>query len=506
MARQPVAFLSYVHSDDAHDGEKITKFRKRLEGELKMQLGKPLPIFQDRNDIAWGQHWESRIDRSILEVTFLIPMLTPSFFQSPTCRKEFETFSLKERQLGLQRLILPVVYVTCDELGPDFPQGADPIAEVVKSRQWTDWRPFRFKELSDPEVSSAIADLAIQIKEGIRELERELLAEAESRGAKQDVSSTKPKKAIAKKKKPKDPPIELVPPSEDYTLEILEARPAKAPPRALSELQRWPYYVFTRQHDEVVRALDLSTPEELARLRTDVAERAEFVRSNLDIIRDGDILRFAKSASISLLVDNSGSLRGKPIQSVAAACLVLVEYLELAGAEVEVLGYTTRAWKGGQSREDWLAAGKPNQPGRLNDIRHIIYKGFDESGVSAVASLPLMLREGILKENIDGEALLWASERLISRQRPSKLLAVISDGAPVDDSTLSVNRASFLDGHLRFVIGQLTARRDLALIGIGVGHDTSRYYPTAFQEEPANIGAPVIEWLKSPTARRKVSR
>lgn len=497
MIRQPVAFLSYVHSDDEHDGEKITKFRRRLEGELKMQTGRPFPIFQDRNDIAWGQHWENRIEGSILEATFLIPMLTPSFFQSPMCRKEFETFLLKERQLGLKRLILPVVYVTCDELSGDFPPETDRIADVLKTRQWTDWRPFRFKEFSDPDVATAVAKLATEIKTGMSELERELKAEGESREAVSVERTTKLRKPKPRKKTEK-PAVSLVSPSKDHTVEILEVRPEKTPPRDLSELQNWPYYVFTRRYDEVVRAVELSTAEELARLLPFLTDRAEQLRPVLNIGGSHNIERLAKSASITLLVDNSGSLRGKPILDIAASCLLLVEHLELAGVEVEVLGYTTRAWKGGQSREQWLVEGKPHQPGRLNDIRHIIYKSFDESPASAVASLPLMLSEGILKENIDGEALLWASKRLTARERRKKLLVVISDGAPVDDSTLSVNRGTFLEEHLRFVVSHLTARNELALIGIGIQHDTERYYPNAFRaDQAAEIAVPIVEWLKS---------
>jgi cobaltochelatase CobT len=153
-ARTPIAFLSYVRSDDDHDGGRISAIRQRLEGEIRMQLGKPFPIFQDRNDIAWGQHWEERITNSLLDVTFLIPVVTPSFFNSPACRSEFTIFARKEQEYGSNQLILPVYYVGCEQLAPDFPQGSDEIADILRNRQWTDWRAHRFKPLADPEVAA----------------------------------------------------------------------------------------------------------------------------------------------------------------------------------------------------------------------------------------------------------------------------------------------------------------------------------------------------------------
>jgi cobaltochelatase CobT len=145
--RQPIAFLSYVRSDDDHDEGRITAFRTRLEGEVRMQTGKPFPIFQDRNDIAWGQHWEERIGKSLYDVTFLIPVITPSFFQSPNCLSEFNAFYLKEKTLGVNRLILPLYYVSCDELEEKYEKGANDIVDILKERNWTDWRKFRFKSL-----------------------------------------------------------------------------------------------------------------------------------------------------------------------------------------------------------------------------------------------------------------------------------------------------------------------------------------------------------------------
>ncbi len=182
---------------------------------------------------------------------------------------------------------------------------------------------------------------------------------------------------------------------------------------------------------------------------------------------------------VTLLIDNSGSMRGRPI-TVAAMCGdILSRTLERCAVKVEVLGFTTRAWKGGQSRERWVADGKPRNPGRLNDLRHIIYKAADAPWRRARKNLGLMLREGLLKENIDGEALAWAYRRLLSRPEHRRILMVISDGAPVDDSTLSVNPGNYLEKHLREVIRDIEARNQVELIAIGIGHDVTRYYRRA---------------------------
>jgi cobaltochelatase CobT len=182
---------------------------------------------------------------------------------------------------------------------------------------------------------------------------------------------------------------------------------------------------------------------------------------------------------VSLLIDNSGSMRGRPI-TVAAMCGdILARTLERCAVKVEVLGFTTRAWKGGQSRERWVADGKPRNPGRLNDLRHIIYKSADAPWRRARKNLGLMLREGLLKENIDGEALQWAYRRLLSRPEHRRILMVISDGAPVDDSTLSVNPGNYLEKHLREMIREIEGRDVVELIAIGIGHDVTRYYRRA---------------------------
>ena len=182
---------------------------------------------------------------------------------------------------------------------------------------------------------------------------------------------------------------------------------------------------------------------------------------------------------VTLLLDNSGSMRGRPI-TVAATCAdILARTLERCGVKVEILGFTTRAWKGGQSREAWLAAGKPGNPGRLNDLRHIIYKSADAPWRRARKNLGLMMREGLLKENIDGEALSWAYRRLLGRTEQRRILMMISDGAPVDDSTLSVNPGNYLERHLRYIIEEIETRSPIELLAIGIGHDVTRYYRRA---------------------------
>jgi cobaltochelatase CobT len=199
---------------------------------------------------------------------------------------------------------------------------------------------------------------------------------------------------------------------------------------------------------------------------------------------------------VSLLIDNSGSMRGRPITVAAMTGDILARTLERCGVKVEILGFTTRMWKGGQSREAWIAGGKPANPGRLNDLRHIVYKSADAPWRRARKNLGLMLREGILKENIDGEALLWAHNRLIGRSEQRKILMVISDGAPVDDSTLSVNPGNYLEHHLRQVIDWIEQRSPVELIAIGIGHDVTRYYRRAVTlVDVEQLGGTVLEQL-----------
>jgi cobaltochelatase CobT len=203
-----------------------------------------------------------------------------------------------------------------------------------------------------------------------------------------------------------------------------------------------------------------------------------------------------KDTVVTLLIDNSGSMRGRPI-SIAATCAdVLARTLERCGVATEILGFTTRGWKGGQSREQWLSEGRPAHPGRLNDLRHIVYKRADEPYRHARRSLGLMMREGLLKENIDGEALLWAHSRLLARPEERRIMLVISDGAPVDDSTASANGGTYLERHLRQVIGWIEGRSTIELAAIGIGHDVTRYYSRAVTIMDAEqLGGALIEQL-----------
>ena len=199
---------------------------------------------------------------------------------------------------------------------------------------------------------------------------------------------------------------------------------------------------------------------------------------------------------VTLLIDNSGSMRGRPITLAALSADILARTLERCGVKTEILGFTTRAWKGGKARTAWVDAGKPPRPGRLNDIRHIIYKEADTPWRRAKSNLGLMLREGLLKENIDGEALLWAHQRLIARPEDRRILMVISDGAPVDDSTLSANPNNYLDLHLRSVIEWIEHRSPVELVAIGIGHDVTRYYKRAVTiSDVEELGGTITEQL-----------
>jgi cobaltochelatase CobT len=199
---------------------------------------------------------------------------------------------------------------------------------------------------------------------------------------------------------------------------------------------------------------------------------------------------------VSLLIDNSGSMRGRPIMVAAVCADILARTLERCAVKVEILGFTTRAWKGGAAREAWIKAAKPPQPGRLNDLRHIVYKSADAPWRRTRRDLGLMMKEGLLKENIDGEALLWAHARLLGRPEQRRILMVISDGAPVDDSTLSVNNGHYLERHLRQVIHQIETLSPVELIAIGIGHDVTRYYSRAVTlVDVEQLGGAIVENL-----------
>ncbi len=312
------------------------------------------------------------------------------------------------------------------------------------------------------------------------------------------------------------------------------------------------YQVFSSQHDEEIMAEELAEPAELERLRAYLDQQLEPLKGAVSrlanklqrrlqaqqnrswefdreegILDAGRLARVVANPTtplsfkvekdtefrdtvVTLLLDNSGSMRGRPI-SIAAICAdVLARTLERCNVKVEVLGFTTRAWKGGLSREEWLSAGRPQQPGRLNDLRHIIYKSADAPMRRTRANLGLMMKEGLLKEKIDGEALEWANRRIVARPEARKILMVISDGAPVDDSTLSVNPANYLEKHLRDVIAMIEKRRQVELLAIGIGHDVTRYYDRAVTITDAEqLAGAMTEQLASlfdsdPRARARV--
>ena len=298
------------------------------------------------------------------------------------------------------------------------------------------------------------------------------------------------------------------------------------------------YKPWTTRFDEVIAATELCDADELARLRGYLDQQLVHLQSTVsklanrlqrrlmaqqsrswDFDQDEGLLDAARLARVvvnptqslsykieretefrdtvvTLLIDNSGSMRGRPISIAAISADILARTLERCGVKTEILGFTTRAWKGGQAREAWLGAGRPPQPGRLNDIRHIVYKKADEPWRRARNNLGLMMREGLLKENIDGEALMWAHARLLARPEERRILMVISDGAPVDDSTLSVNSGSYLERHLRQVIGWIESKSPVELVAIGIGHDVTRYYARAVTIMDADqLGGTIIEQL-----------
>ena len=293
------------------------------------------------------------------------------------------------------------------------------------------------------------------------------------------------------------------------------------PDQPFAHQDEWGYKIHTAQFDEIVDATELCDAEELARLRAfldqqltamqgvvsrlaNKLQRLLMAQQNrtweydleegmLDTSRLTRIiidpmypLSFKREKDmtfrdtvVTLLLDNSGSMRGRPIMVAAMCADILARTLERCAVKTEILGFTTKAWKGGQSREKWIADGKPPHPGRLNDLRHIVYKAADEPWRRARRNLGLMMREGLLKENIDGEALMWAHNRLVGRPEQRKILMVISDGAPVDDSTLSVNAGNYLERHLRHVIEEIEDKSSVELNAIGIGHDVTRYYRKA---------------------------
>ncbi len=298
------------------------------------------------------------------------------------------------------------------------------------------------------------------------------------------------------------------------------------------------YSAYTTEFDEIADAVELCDPEELIRLRRSLDRQLENLHAvvarlanklqrklmaqqnrswSFDL--DEGVLDAARLARVvvdpmqplsfkmereqdfrdtvvTLLIDNSGSMRGRPITIAAICADILARTLERCGVKVEILGFTTRAWKGGQAREKWVADGRPAKPGRLNDLRHVIYKSADAPWRRARTSLGLMMKEGLLKENIDGEALMWAHQRLLGRPEARRILMVISDGAPVDDTTSSANGGAYLERHLREVIGFIQNRSPVELLAIGIGHDVTRYYQRALTiVDVDQLGGAIIDKL-----------
>ncbi len=318
------------------------------------------------------------------------------------------------------------------------------------------------------------------------------------------------------------------------------------PEMPFADQEQWGYRSYTTQFDEVIEAPDLCDAEELTRLRNFLDQQLQAMQGVVSRLAnklqrllmaqqnrswDFDLeeglldtsrlpriiidpmypLSFKQEKDmtfrdtvVTLLLDNSGSMRGRPIMVAAMCADILARTLERCAVKTEILGFTTRAWKGGQSREKWIADGKPSHPGRLNDLRHIVYKAADEPWRRARKNLGLMMREGLLKENIDGEALMWAHNRIAGRPEQRKILMVISDGAPVDDSTLSVNAGNYLERHLRHVIDDIESKSDVELTAIGIGHDVTRYYRRAVTIVDAEqLGGAMTEQLISLFAEEK---
>ena len=399
--------------------------------------------------------------------------------------------------------------------------------ELVEGEPESDLDPEQSEEGEGGDEAEGGDDQEPDQDEGTGEGQAEIRGEQEEAGDDQDVSD-----------RYEDQSADA---SEGFGDDGEEGAVPVRPNRPLSDLPpEFDYHVFTQQYDEMVEATALCDEEELGRLRAYLDQQLVHLQSAVtklanrlqrrlmaqqsrswDFDQEEGLLDAARLARVivnpahslsykaeretefrdtvvTLLLDNSGSMRGRPI-SIAAICAdILARTLERCGVKVEILGFTTRAWKGGQSREKWLSEGRPPHPGRLNDLRHIVYKQADEPWRRARRNLGLMMREGLLKENIDGEALLWAHNRLIGRVEERKILMVISDGAPVDDSTLSVNSGTYLERHLRQVIGWIEGRSPIELIAIGIGHDVTRYYSRAVTIMDAEqLGGAMIEQLAS---------
>ncbi|MBX3447751.1 MAG: TIR domain-containing protein [Parvibaculaceae bacterium] len=489
----PIAFFSYVRAVDEHEYGRLSELRKRLQGEVELQTGGSFPIFQDRNDIKWGQLWKERIKESVDSASFLIPIVTPSYFNSPACRDEFEAFEEREKTLGSKDLILPIYYVSCDVVEKITESADDPIAKVIRERNWADWRRYRFSDLKDPAVGSAIADLAVSIKARLDSLASIQAAAVDALSRKEDAPSVVRSKRRATLVKMKTHPRLTV-----RSTDVPELLP-KGKVKVSSSVDRSEYYAFTKRYDEIIRAEELASPSEIAKLHAyltmDIDPLSEENRNTLSRLRKRIELRVGRNdLCVCILIDNSGSMRGSKIRYTAAWTSLVVQNLEQCGVSTEVLGFTTRTWKGGQSRELWVSKGKPKQPGRLNDLRHIVYKEAGESLRKSEPSFALMLREGLLKENIDGEALLWAVERIQKIDAKKRMILVLSDGAPVDDSTLSESDGGFLSDHLSQAVNWIGVSKVVdSIVGLGIEYSDERFYPTMLSGSLDNIGILALE-------------
>ena len=514
---------------EALGGEHMAGVRANLETAFRARVGQPPPGEQGQDatlaeivDLfvrerllgfalsepqrklvaAWGE-W---LERSVAGE---LPSLAPAF-------PDQEAFARRVRDL--------LAHLGLSEDLADPPDQTDPDDQA-----------------DDPEQPPAGGD---DEPEGEGEGEREQQAAAERDGGGEERSETEAAAEAAEEGDSREGG------DEDGAEDERSRRPNFLPPGG----DALAYKVHTTRFDEVVSVEELCGPSELTRLRAQLDQSlvrfqgmigkmanrlqrklmAQQQRSWSFDLEEGilDTARLSRvvvnpatslsykqeketdfrDTVVSLLIDNSGSMRGRPIAVAAMSADILARTLERCGVKVEILGFTTRAWKGGQSREAWLRAGKPASPGRLNDLRHIVYKPADAPWRRARRALGLMLREGLLKENIDGEAILWAHHRLTGRPEQRRILMVISDGAPVDDSTLSANPGNYLERHLREVIEWVETRSEIELLAIGIGHDVTRYYRRAVTiSDPEQLGGVMLGQLSTlfdadVTAERRPNR
>lgn len=440
-----------------------------------MQTGREFKIFQDKNDIKWGQNWKERLDKELFNVTFLIPIVTPSYFRSNACRDEFDKFAIREKQLGKKTLILPIYYLEADELSTKAQVDDNGIAQILSERNWSDWRALRFKALQDVEVERAIEEMARTIKQSMKTLEGEIM---EANSHREEARA------------PLQQPTTVVDLSK-FSPDVPEARQILVDKRRLGASVRSTYYAYTKEFDEIVQAealLDTASTDQKGAefrrlLRRLKSGNEELILQSREHFQK---LNAPQPLAVIFLVDNSGSLRERDrIPFVAAWLQIISDVLEQGMVPHEILGFTTISWKGGRPFQLWKTDGKPPAPGRLNELRHIVYKSFTQKNIEVLANLELMASGRLLKENIDGEALLWAYDRAKDFGAPRTIIIMISDGAPVDDATLFANEPSILEKHLIQTVYWLSQMPDISLVSLGIGHETQRYYDNAVVSKDA---------------------